>query len=499
MLRITSYPPPGQWPALVLARRWECCAWLCLLFLGWQVLEAMWYTRSWRLIHDAPLMHYIAWRMLEGDVPYRDIVDMNFPMSYLLVALALVTFGYDDMAWWQFDLFWMGLTAAGLAALVRPKGWLTACAAALFYMAYHLSDGNMTQGQRDGLMGGFAVWALVFVAWGMERGRLRHGFAAGVLMALACWMKPMAGMLVLGLMGWLALCQRQWRMAFVLGMGVAAVSAVMLAWLAATGALLPWIALLRDFVMPAYPSLGGGADPVDIYFCTLRNCLVYGAFLLLPARADARFQLLAIAIIYGMLHAAAQVKNWHYHMIPAITFFAAFAAYRLRDGLDAPERAMRLTTLAALGWTCWVMGPGYCLTPYYLAPMDGSFVDELTEDLRALALPEGGPVQAMDTTAGAINALYRLRLRLPTRFMYDFMLYNNPDAEYTQAFQREFMDGLAQQMPPAIVITSHSWPDVRPRQERVALIPGLREFLDAHYERRVDKDKYHIYLLRHDE
>ncbi len=30
----------------------------------------------WPLIQDAPVMHYIAWRIGEGDVPYRDLYDI---------------------------------------------------------------------------------------------------------------------------------------------------------------------------------------------------------------------------------------------------------------------------------------------------------------------------------------------------------------------------------------------------------------------------------------
>ena len=102
------------------------------------------------------------------------------------------------------------------------------------------------------------------------------------------------------------------------------------------------------------------------------------------------------------------------------------------------------------------------------------------------------------STAGAINALYRLRLKLPTRFMYDFMLYNQPEAEYTQAFQREFLEALTANPPPAFLITHHSWPDAEPKFQRLEAIPGLNAFLDAHYQRVVEKEKYHIYTLRHD-
>ena len=39
----------------------------------------LWLSRHWPLVHDAPIMHYLAWRISEGAVPYRDLFDMNFP------------------------------------------------------------------------------------------------------------------------------------------------------------------------------------------------------------------------------------------------------------------------------------------------------------------------------------------------------------------------------------------------------------------------------------
>ena len=104
----------------------------------------------------------------------------------------------------------------------------------------------------------------------------------------------------------------------------------------------------------------------------------------------------------------------------------------------------------------------------------------------------------MDTTAGAINAMYRMKYRLPTRFMYDFMLYNNLEAAYTQAFQQEFMAALEASPPPAIVITKHSWPDPEPSFARTALIPGFDAFVSTHYQLVVDNEGYRIYA-RHAE
>jgi len=68
-----------------------------LVVLGLAALTGAlaWRSRGWPLIHDAPLMHYIAWRIGEGAVPYRDLFDMNFPGVYLVHVLAFRLFGAE--------------------------------------------------------------------------------------------------------------------------------------------------------------------------------------------------------------------------------------------------------------------------------------------------------------------------------------------------------------------------------------------------------------------
>ena len=41
-------------------------------------------TLHWPVVGDAPLMHYVAFLIDHGKVPYRDIVDVNLPGTYAL-------------------------------------------------------------------------------------------------------------------------------------------------------------------------------------------------------------------------------------------------------------------------------------------------------------------------------------------------------------------------------------------------------------------------------
>src|SRR5262245_21004036 len=87
-------------------------------------------------------MHYIAWRISEGAVPYRDLFDMNFPGVYLVHGLALRLFGAGDTSWRAFDLAWLAAASLAAAALAAPWGRLAAAGAGLFFAAYHLAAGT---------------------------------------------------------------------------------------------------------------------------------------------------------------------------------------------------------------------------------------------------------------------------------------------------------------------------------------------------------------------
>ncbi len=78
---------------------------------------------EWPLVHDAPLMHYIAWRIGEGAVPYRDLFDMNFPGIYLIHLAVLRLLGDGDVAWRVFDLAWTALGAGVIAVFARRGAW----------------------------------------------------------------------------------------------------------------------------------------------------------------------------------------------------------------------------------------------------------------------------------------------------------------------------------------------------------------------------------------
>ena len=130
--------------------RWALGAAFALL--GLPTLYVAISSWHWPLMHDAPLMHYIAWRLADGATAYRDLFDMNLPGAYFIHYLFYSAFGSADLPWRLFDLTWLALSATLLAVYCRQFGTWAAALAALLLISFHLTKGPGSVGQRDFLI-----------------------------------------------------------------------------------------------------------------------------------------------------------------------------------------------------------------------------------------------------------------------------------------------------------------------------------------------------------
>src|SRR5204863_386565 len=124
---------------LMTIREDEVAGAVVVVAFGLLVVVLLVLSLPWPLIQDAPVMHYIAWRIGEGDVPYRDLYDINQPGVYVLHLALLRTLGAGDAAWRAFDLAWLAATAGAVALLAARWGAVAAAGAALAFAAYHLA------------------------------------------------------------------------------------------------------------------------------------------------------------------------------------------------------------------------------------------------------------------------------------------------------------------------------------------------------------------------
>jgi len=469
------------------------------IVVGWLV----WRSLSWPLVHDAPLMHYVAWRMLEGAVPYRDLFDMNFPGVYLLHLLVVWTVGSGDLAWRGFDLAWLGLAALGVAAFAWRWGGVAAVAGALLFALYHLAGGAWQAGQRDFLLCPLLLAGALGVArWAETRGRAALAWG-GLALGASITVKPHAVLLATALGVLIAL--EAWRAGdgllaplAVFVITVAVVPLATVAWLAAAGALPAWRAIVLDYLVPLYSRLGRPAA-WSVYRPAVWIPLGGGALLsvalaLVRGRLGARHAVAGLGALYGVGHFVGQGKGWEYHLYP----LAAFAVVLLVAGLEpALARARRVGAAVML---VVVLAAGVLLADKAAAVSPAGWerakaarAAELTAALGARLRP-GDTVQVLDTAVGGIHALLRLGVREPTRFLYDFHFFHDAGHSTIEALRAELLRDLDARPPALIVVFEEGWP--AGGYERLDAFPALRARL-ARYDLVQAGPGYRIHAQRH--
>jgi hypothetical protein len=445
---------------------------------------------SWPVVHDTPILHYLAWRIADGAAPYRDLFDMNQPGVYALHLAVLATLGAGDAAWRAFDLAWLALTALAIAALAAPWGGAAAAGGALAFAAYHLAGGAWQAGQRDFLLCPFLVVGVLGVARWLERHRRLASLAcSGAAMGAAVTVKPHAGILAvaLGVIVVVAAARAGGAAALgpaaIYGAAAALAPAAALAWLWAAGALDAWREAVFGYLLPLYSTLGRDV-PWTVHRRELWLPLGVAAALSMAVavrgrRFGARHALAVVGVVYGIVHYVAQGKGWEYHLSPLAAFVSVLMFAGLAPGVAA-RRATAVPLVVALSTGLGLLAvKGLEAAPARWERAQEARVSELVRDLRG-RLRTGDTVQVLDTTEGGVHALLRLGLRQPTRFVYDFHFFHDVDTPVVQALRAELIESLDARPPRFVVLFEHGWPSGG--YERVRAFPQLAERLDSRYE-----------------
>jgi dolichyl-phosphate-mannose-protein mannosyltransferase len=486
---------------LILAASAGLAAWL-----GWRSL-------GWPLIHDAPLMHYIAWIIAHRGTPYRDAFDMNVPGTYLIHWAVISIGGTGDRAWRLFDLGWLAAVCLLLFVYCRPLGeWRAAAVAAALFALYHLSGGAWHSGQRDFLLCLFLLIGVLGVARAWERGgALGPLFWAGIALGAGMTVKPQSGLFWLGCAGiavWGA--SRHGRSvigaaAAILGAGLV-IPALVIGWLEWRGGLSAFVATLTGYVLPLYSRLGRvpSWEAISQYSYGRPLWSLFGALAVLaalapiPAGTSPRRALALLGIAYGWLHFVLQGKGWEYHLYPAVLFLCAVVPFAVARPLESTRsvafglrRAGGFFVVAALIVVLGAKGAGAVDAPWIADK--ARRVAALARDLQPL-VPPGATVQVMDVTEGGIQALLRLGVRQPTRFIYDFHFFHDENDPRIRALRDEFLAGLEARRPAAIVVLQYTWH--RSGYDRLREFPALMQWIDTSYTLAVDGDGYRIYAAK---
>lgn len=470
------------------------------LFVAAALLLA-WRSRGWPLFHDAPIFHYIAWRIAAGDVPYRDLFDMNAPGTYLVHLAVLRAGGVSDVAWRAFDLGWLALAALAAGALARPWGVIASVGAAAFIAVYHLAGGAWQAGQRDFLLCPMLLAGAAGVARWAERDDRAALALAGLALGAAMTIKPHVALLIV-MLGVVVLVRARRAAAGPLALYAAAAAAAplaIIAWLASAGALGPWREILLGYLVPVYSTLGRPTH-WTVYRPQAWLPIAVGLVLSLACAAwrralGIRHAVVGLGVLYGVAQYFGQGKGWEYHLYPLAAFAGVLLFAELEPALAPRRRVVGLPlAVCCVAVAVLLEAKGAEAARAAFVTTKVARVRDVVADLGP-RLRRDDLVQVLDTAEGGAHALLLLHARQPTRFLYDFPLFARPDAPVTQRYREEFLRDFDARPPRAVVLFTQGWPDGDAR--RLTGFPSLAERLARDYDAVARRDAYTVYARRH--
>lgn len=150
---------------------------------------------------------YVAWRMLEGDAPYRDAFDQKPPGIYAVYAGLFALGGRSGVAIHLMLYAWTAAAAFALHRLLRELAGPLAAAFAVLAFALLAADPRLTATAANTESFMILPLAVSWVAlWrGCREDRTADWLACGACLAAACWLKPVAATNALFAVAW-AVC-----------------------------------------------------------------------------------------------------------------------------------------------------------------------------------------------------------------------------------------------------------------------------------------------------
>ena len=468
-------------------------------------------SANWPLIHDSPLMHYIASRMLAGDVPYRDLYDMNMPGTYFLHITTLTLFGGSDLAWRLFDLLWLGFSALSIWLFSRIFGLFPAAFAALFYITFHISTGPFLMGQRDFLMCPFLMLASHFMGRYLENPRQKlHLFFTGTLLGFAVTIKPLAAILIvffLLLYGYMTFKRGQPSMKGSLALigGTCIAPLLTFLWLIQTDALssfweilIQWLPVYGELERQHFTSLVATALKGLMLLIPSLIIMIPLFFLVKPSLKELRLLILLQGTLYSLLQFFIQGKGWEYHLEPFYYFFFTLLILTFSILMKQSRNYQKFAVVVGFLFLTIPI----CIKSIAVAHAHDSVmstykpsVNQILDDLSTFPITKSDTVQVLDATTGGIHALYLLGLSQPSRFIYDIQFFANMEHPYVHELRNEFLSRIRTKKPKAIITFHDTW--IPPYDtSRFLSFPKFASLLQTQYSLYKVRKEYQIYIRR---
>ena len=148
--------------------------------------------------YNQGIYHYQGLVIKNGGLPYTDFIEKKGPMGLLTYALAAIFFGETAIAFRAFDLIILTCIGIFLFRLVRLNySKLTSWLVSVIWLHHVLIDGPGNTGDVTNII----TACYVALAYYMLAPKVKNRYLiSGILIALACWVKPTAILIAMPLL-----------------------------------------------------------------------------------------------------------------------------------------------------------------------------------------------------------------------------------------------------------------------------------------------------------
>jgi hypothetical protein len=463
---------------------------LCLLRLLLGMLR-------WPLVGDASLMHYVAFLIDNGKIPYRDIRDINMPGAYFVDWAVMHLLGMGPLAWHVFDALLTVSTFFAGILIALPYDWFAGVFACALFGMIHARDGITQSGQRDFSIAVAALFSYALMFFALRSGKRWPVFFSGLFIGFAVLVKPVAIPLAVCIL-FLSLMElhRRRQFAYVYPLlwcgGFVAPIAFLAAMLLKCHDFAAFLDVLRGPVL-YHASLA--RLPYGTLFKRIASSilpLICGSVCVLVPDLKL-FRNWEYSALFGGSVAGAfcyliQGKGYSYHRYPFEIFVLLLMGLILSSALD--ERGWRQTAAGATFlYGCLVLAPVSMAKGLRFEGSPDEFGTLLTHDLESL----GGQslnrkVQCLDTFSGCIRVLYKMRLIESTSLIYDEFIFGPEKHGIIAASRERFWDQVQSDPPMVFIETEQVYPDGPSSFNKIYSWPQLADYVQQNYR---------IYVERH--
>ena len=475
---------------------------LCCLLVSYEYL-----ILQWPMMREAHFLHYIAYLINEHNfVPYRDVLDTSWFGTFLFHMAIGKIFGYTSIGFRSADIFFLAvLLFVTWKILHRLDVWLAWIGTLSFGLTYLNLGANNTLQRDYVLLLPIAVALLIALqtAW---RSELR-ALIIGICFGAAASIKPHA---VIGLPVVLALLYSQsgtersvLRSIFWCGLGGTSTLGLGLLWLWHTHGLDAFINMTLHY-LPLYQELNGAHEMKSStehwentirlwkyfswfwpYFISV--ALIYGWFNT-DKNSQQRaliFTLVALTACYS-IYTAISGKFWDYQLIPYY-YFAVISTSILLLPVRNKTWLGNLLSLCLILFFLLALSEKYRpwsglqdqINSYPNISIDMEFSRDVADFIEK-HLPPDKTIQIIETGGPSTRYLLEANAVVATPYLESYTLLHHIHEPYVQHAQQDFLHRLKEN-PPALFLVMADF--ARPSGiDTVAEIPGLQDFLHAHYK-----------------